>query len=754
MRLKALTYDGHPLTNFIVKIKRPYFLTPIQSQWSPRGGNTFDFFSGIQSGHVGLTLEFAAIGENWREDKAELQGWLSDDRDTPKEIVAVDEDDPDLKTWVVEAVPETGTLKNAREFPVVFSLTRADWPLWKTENLINESWDVTASGDTFSFDVAGNHKGSKPIISITPNVSKTGDYAYKIWRPVFNPTDSPWHDIPYDLAEDTPGTVAFDTAALINNVSKSNQVNHVGGYSSSALSIAVDTAVGGGLNTGGGMCYIESTGEQIYYTDITAGVMTIYDDGAGTTGRGWGGTTADTIADNDVLTESLMMANGYDLRVVDQNGNEVDCWFEGINDAVNKTRAWINVTCEDRIQLTLDQIIADSGAVTKIKVKKNPDNLAALRELPSQYMVLIDDEPFVANATPNAKGVLRSVDLVTYELIGTKRVYAKYGETIASHAKGATINYVPVYYWIVYGNPFGTAQIVDDTKKPMIDLATSTNLNLKWNSSSGFRDESALRSMEFKLNILNTTSKKPVTSRIYTATHVDDADPATVAGLAAINQFKNNRWQVENIEASIDFPTHPAGYSNIVITASKHRADATWIKVMAIQKSTDGKTWTTVWNEATPASTSWVTFSTLSASLGSSPVYTKVRFYMSGSVGPGPSSENDVEITSANMTVISSRILNGKMRPAIGNYHFNLILNHTQSGASIVVNSVFATGDTLVIDCERQKAYREDDKKPIPLGAGSSFPELSTGQNDWTYTDENTVDVTVDFDYYGYAWLV
>lgn len=82
----------------------------------------------------------------------------------------------------------------------------------------------------------------------------------------------------------------------------SNQIN--GAIGAGDLVINVDTSVGGGLATTGGVCYCE--GEQITYSGIVAGVMTVIGGG-----RGTGGTTAAAHADNVVITQNPPLPTGH-----------------------------------------------------------------------------------------------------------------------------------------------------------------------------------------------------------------------------------------------------------------------------------------------------------------------------------------------------------------------------------------------------------------------------------------------------------
>lgn len=239
-----------------------------------------------------------------------------------------------------------------------------------------------------------------------------------------------------------------------------------------------------------------------------------------------------------LITASKMQASGNDLRPI-ISGTEVDHWNDGIN--TTTTKVWINANLAPGVKLTLLSAITNVQAVTELPFKITTLNKAYLKALPaSGGKVIRNGEVFTYTA----------VDLIKCKLTGVTR--GVNGTVKSAHAIGDIFNWVQYDCWIMYGNSTMDAPIVDDTKKPLLDLHNSTNTS--W-VLLNFTDIAGVRTGGFKPKVLKSVGKL---SDYYTDTHGADADPAVEMGMVIRAYQTAIGWRGE--DADIEWSLYnPAG---------------------------------------------------------------------------------------------------------------------------------------------------------------------------------------------------
>lgn len=669
MLLEIVSYNGHVLNDASF------------SAWFPAG----------QPSMPGATPNYAARARTWQKLSSKeiqpatlsfhieckgtihsqwetLKAWFPVNDFTFRSLIVQDLADSN-RQWYVEGYaiqPIAPAAEGAGEYVVTLAI---DEPLWRTVTVASDAWAITASAQTKVLTVLGNH-AARPILSIDINALKFFGYAYRLWKPWYNP-------LTIESAEPLEVTNGgLNTTNLVTDTSKSNQINQGGGIDASTLSIPVDTAVGGGLPAGGGMCIVDT--EQILYTSISGGTMTVT---AG--GRGYGGTTAATHADNAVMKLSQLMANLQDLRVL-MDGPEVDSWNSGVGSA---TKIWINAKYQPKIEMVLEGSISNVAAVPfTVYVEQTAANLAALRRLPAQFFFQIDNEVFVgggANFSAYAFGAFAR---------------AQRGTAAAAHADGATIRWLEHDIWIVWGDAQATAQVTDDTRKPIINLSTSTNASWVY---ADFGSYDNLRTGSWKAFI---TLRLGTESYIYTATQGAYADPHSVMGVAAKVWMLNGLPKAENFKFGWQL-YHPAGFTTVTVTGSKRRLSTDWPATMALLKSALGTApWSVVFNEATPATTpGWVALATHSAVALGAGTWQYLQFYFANTVAGTSGNEIDMEIADATLVIESTRVPQVAFATAVESaYYLNATITVVETGDAISLVGPLKTGDTIVVDCDAE----------------------------------------------------
>ena len=295
------SFNAHNIndtTNYIARIPVG---TPLQADTSVIYSERLDEFP-INSGKTlkARTLKIDIQVVAGSVDTLKL--WFDTSDKTPYKLIITDtEPNPDV-AWYVYATPRSFMFKQQNLVQVVLDI--AD-PIWRTNTATTDLWSVASSGGTNVITITGN-KYAKPSIAITPRAARTGGFEYKRGVFIYNPGARPLKNYPVNLFG-----VGVDTSALINDTSVSNTINQVGGITAGATTITIDGAVGGGLPNAG-MGYVGT--EQISWTANSGTSLT-------GVSRGIGGTTAATHADDAVISQSQMLANGEDVTVF-VNGRE------------------------------------------------------------------------------------------------------------------------------------------------------------------------------------------------------------------------------------------------------------------------------------------------------------------------------------------------------------------------------------------------------------------------------------------------
>jgi hypothetical protein len=699
MILKLISYNGHNIndgTNYTAYPIQSSILANSTALFSQRAGN-WPVLSGKTFDGKLLPVVIYLQG-TLASQREEIMAWFNHLDQTPYKLLAADLANSS-KQWYVMGTPAGQPVFEKKKLTVMLALTE---PYWMSEVEDVTAWTLTSTAGTWTktIQALGN---AQPLIKfeITPTSARGSGYAYRVWRPIYNPTSTSMPNYAFDLGEDSSGVVAWNTAALVADTTRSNQINKVGGITAGDTSIPIDTAVGGGLPTGGGVCIVGS--EQIRYSLISGGTMTV-----ATGGRGWGGSTAATHADNAVIKMSKALKNADDVRVR-MNGKGANYWLSGWN--TTTTRCFVNVSLAPKIEMTLSGAIASSGAVATINLKKTAANKALLGRMPVKWTVMIDDECW----TGNGKNV------AAYKLTGGVR--AQNGTSMASHADGATVRWIQNSCWILYGDPDANAPVINDLVKPMIDIATSTNRSHVY---STFSDEGAARTMAWKKAVLASLGKK---STYYTGSHTADADPATEAGMSLLAYQVAGAWRAET--GTVVWSLYnPAGVTNVVISGDKRRLKTSWPATAALQKSANGTTWSNIWNEASPASIAWTAWSHTDA-LGAT--YQHLRLILSGNISAAANNEVNLEAQTVTATLDSARVPNiAQAITELSAYYIDSDLTNTTNGNIMSIAWPWYVNRTLTIACDTKTASED-----AGLSANSAVT-LVPDRAEWMPMEANT----------------
>jgi len=588
---------------------------------------------------------------------ANIMQWF-DSRDGEKHVLIIKEV-ISSKQWYLYAVTEN--MPQLKNTSIVVRLY-VDEYLWRSVNEVSATWSVAASGSTKSIVNSGNAEAPLSF-DIKPTTAKSGNY-YLHRFPVrsYHENDA---ELPNNAIE-----ITVDTAALVGDATKSNQL--AGALNATDLTFSIDTAVGGGLMAGGGMLYVDT--EQIKYTSIAAGVVTVP-----TNGRGWGGTTAASHLDNAVCKQSRCMANGYDLRLWNA-GVELDRWLDAMN--TSATKIWTEgLNYSAKIEMTLSGAITiGATAPMTINVKQTAANQALLKRLPPTGGLI----EVISGTTPEVY-VYSARDEINYTISIQSR--AMRGTAAAAHSDGDMIRWRQFDLWLYCGYADAITPEVDTTKKPACDLS-STNANMVF---SEFGNAAGTRPFSWRPALLENKGKK---CAIYTGNRTAKADPITDAGASIKNYKSGSKWKAGSGQIVWKF-LHPGLITSVEGSGEKRRLSTDY-PTATIEKSVDAATWDEVASVVSPSAVNtWEAWTLASTALGSG--YKAVRLNFDGSSKAGVAN-NQANFEANTMTVVITNPVATSLGTREDMYELNCAVKLQETGDILYLKWPMVVNETLYVD--------------------------------------------------------
>jgi phage-related protein len=600
----------------------------------------------------------------YQEQLESLTRWFNSTVLTAKQLIVADLDDSS-KQYYMYVTPVSPGIEREAGSPNEYVMTvEAAEPVWLEVVESSGSLGATATGQTLVVTNGGN-VDCYPRVTLTPTTAKGGGYMYKIPILCRSRATLGANDFPIEVTDG-----GWNSAAVVADNLNKCQVNNGAGITAAATTIAYDTVTGTvpAAFTG----FVDT--EQIAWTGktgTTSGNLT------GCT-RGLNGTTAATHADNAVIRMSKAQADGDDVAL-EVDGVLVPRWLDGMNSAA--TKVWGVIGWNKPQTLTLKTAISDAGVPTKIQFDVTTANNAALSAMPESGALRLDNERF----TYTAKTVTGTEYSVT---VGGR---ATHGTAAAAHAAGISVYWLEHAIWLLYGNRSKATLVQDESKKPIFNLNTSTNTSWVF---ADFVDVAGLRSGRWNGGY---ASRLGPLSNIYTADRATFADPASEMGMAIRAYQSMGLWKTEQASL-IWLMCNQCGITTVSANGEKRRTSASFPGTAALQRSSDGITWTTVWNEATPASTAWAAWNQAGIALGAT--YKYLRFYFSGSVAASANNEADFEVEAATLTLDNTKTPSITVGSEMNNYYHEVTITNVTTGESFTWMGASALNEVLTVDAE------------------------------------------------------
>jgi hypothetical protein len=342
-------------------------------------------------------------------------------------------------------------------------------------------------------------------------------------------------------------------------------------------------------------------------------------------------TTWDTAA---LVAAGKMQADGDDIRVF-QDGVPVDFWFSGVN--TTDTKVWVVSDLPEAANMLLKTAIGATDTVTEVELNYGGTTLSAFAPLPSRGRIIIDaslgstdtEELIYTSKTTSEKKVAFNISARNAR-----------GTSAFAHAAGANVRFLPHTYRIDYGAASATTPTIDDSRKPLINLSTSSNGSFVY---ATFYDINGLRAGAWQPYIRRQSDPTFSRSGHFTSTSDEgDTDPATEMGLAAKTYESGGLWRSDTVSLTWvgNFPDYVTTFSasgeqnqtvsGIPSAGMAYVNDAggiTFMWTLSAQATTDYSTWT-AWTKATTDATvppnldalRWMMFGTIT---GTTDAYSK-----------------------------------------------------------------------------------------------------------------------------------
>lgn len=432
------------------------------------------------------------------------------------------------------------------------------------------------------------------------------------------------------------------------------------------------------------------------------------------------------------------LSSGNDFLVF-VDGVEVDRWFGGAGFNTTDTKCWINLDVPPRRQFVLKTAISNSGTPSTIDVNWSTTDAAMMADMPTPGRLVINSEEF----TYTGKYSNSTSKLLWFE--GITR--AQRNTSAGTHAVNDAVVHVPYNINIIYSSTDATAPIIDESRKPIINLSTSNNGTFVY---ADFADDARLRSGIWQPIKTKVSSATLSQTDFYTEAQGGDTDPAAVMGIKVPAYQSAGTWKAETSQMSWQIFV-PDGISTFTSTMERYQYGATWPKTL-IDVSADGKTWK---NMKTYVSTDLATSDyqiwqapTLATTDTTVPAGMKyLRYYVNGTVGAV--ANNVCYFGVADHTFNFERSSYATVRSEQNNYQLQMTITNSTNGQALTINYPFRTGQTMIIDCDPNFPYAQ--RSGIYVNGSVS---LNTVRGEWLSFDPGLNNIAVTSNQVGTASLV
>lgn len=404
-----------------------------------------------------------------------------------------------------------------------------------------------------------------------------------------------------------------------------------------------------------------------------------------------------------------MQADGDDIRVV-VDGVETDYWLSGMNSAA--TKVWTVLQFQPKREFTLTAG-RSSGSTSDIVVTED------VAGMPGVGLLMIDSEIFSYTSVDTVARAFRGVSA------GAK------DSTAAGHSAGAAVVWIQRDILITYGNPAATAYPSNPARKPMFNLASSTNTSWVYEE---FFEEGASRPGAWAFTVEWRGEK-------YGGNQMAAANPYGELGMKSVSAASTKDWT--GMYWSLN---NPCGIVSANFTSGEFYYNRTldWNPRLSVYSSTNGAVKTESYLVPRSGANVWQAWSqNVTLVSGARFVYLWLQGWTNNAtLLRGEASAVTLALDSSLTPTVA---LSGE---ASSGYQLRARLANVTTGEALDISFDMALGSSLEIDTDSLRVtYLEDGSRHyqaiMPDAPRDALLRLAPGANTLMWTDEGTTDVAV-----------
>ncbi len=401
-------------------------------------------------------------------------------------------------------------------------------------------------------------------------------------------------------------------------------------------------------------------------------------------------------------------ATGDDIRVI-VDGVEANYWLHNINTAT--TKVWVNLDWQAGQAGTLVAISGDGITVDE-----------DITNFPATGLLEIDSELCAYTGKDTA---LKMFTGVTRGARGTSS---------AAHLAGSAVRWIQHEIWIEYGGSSMAAPAIDNMKKPMFLLASSSNTSWDYDD---FDEEGASRAAVWGFTNLKNMVR-------YGGSQATAASPYGELGIGDNCADTGSKTEVEAYWSLFN----PCGIVSANFQNGEYyygRGDWT---AMRVRSSTSGASWTTSYTVPVSVKNTWTAWSQ-NVTLVSGAQY--VQLYVSGYA----KNTIPMRVEAADVTLA----LNGSYTPTVTiggeqtTYRLQGTITNTTTGDALQVDFGMDLNQSLEINTDTHDVTSLTDNSPqyqalgIVGGSRKHLLRLQPGSNSLKYEETGLVDIDIDIEF-------
>jgi len=409
-----------------------------------------------------------------------------------------------------------------------------------------------------------------------------------------------------------------------------------------------------------------------------------------------------------LVTAGKMQADGDDIRVV-VDGALTDYWLSGMN--TTATKVWCVLDFAPRQEFSLSSS-RSSGSTSDIVVGQD------ISAMPGVGLLKIDNEVFSYTSKDIAVRTFKGV------------TPAAKNTAAASHSAGATVIWVQHDIMITYGDASATAYPSNAARRPIFNLASSTNTSWVYEE---FAEEGVSRPGAWGFSAFSYAER-------YGGNQHSTANPYGELGIAT-----NASGAKVFSAAWILF--HPCGVASANFTNGQmFHASSVTVWSTGIRSSVDGNSYVTRYSIPKPtAAGAWQSWSQNVTGLPSGTRYVALW-------SQGNTTLNRVrKVECADVTVVldSSQTPTSSIGSESNSYQLRARLANATTGEALDITFDMALGSSLEIDTDTLRVtYLADGSRQYQSimpdeQQRDSLLRLQAGANTLQWTDPGTTNVTV-----------